>query len=374
MQSVLFAWIVVHDLAADPEWVGVAQFSVMLPSLLVLPLGGALADRRDPRGVLSLVHVLAALPPLALAAALASRALGLPGLLCFAVGVGALSGFAQPSRDTLLSRVAAGDMMRAVTGATAIQFGAQAAGTLLAGLARVVGAPAMLCVQALVMACGALAARSLPAAGPAVGAAGGRLSWHELTLGLRVVARTPALRNPILLTIAVGLFFMGPFLVCFPLVVRNVYGGGVEQLSTMMMMFPLGTIAGSLLLRARGGVERKGLAALAALAFGACALGAIGLALPFWAAVAATGAWGLGGAVFITASRTLTQEAAPEPHRGRVLSVYQMGFMGAAPIGALASGLVSGRIGELYTLQLASLSMLGVAALMARFTEVAKAR
>lgn len=373
MQGVLFSWIVVNDLAADPEWVGIAQFSIMIPTLLLLPFGGAVADRVDPGRVLASVHALAALPVLGLAAALATERLTLPGLVGVALSIGAVSAFAQPSRDTLLSRVAGGDMMRAVSGMTAIQFGGQATGALLAGLARWWGAPLMLCVQALVVAAGVAATRGLPAPDPRPPTAT-RLSLRELTLGLRVVARTSALRDPILLTMAVGLFFIGPFLVCFPLIVRDVYEGGVEQLSMLMMLFPLGTIAGSLVLRARGGVARKGRAALLALAFGAAALGSIGFGLPFWGMVAATGAWGLGGAVFINTSRTLYQEAAPAAHRGRVLSVYQMGFMGAAPVGALLAGVVSGQLGELRTLHVAAASMLAVTALMALTTDVAHAR
>ena len=111
------------------------------------------------------------------------------------------------------------------------------------------------------------------------------------------------------------------------------------------MMFPLGTIAGSVVLRARGGVRRKGLAALGALLFGAASLSCIGAGLPFPGMIAATGAWGLAAAVFINCSRTLYQEAAPAAQRARVLSVYQLGFSGAAPVGAIIMGYVVDRLG-----------------------------
>ena len=128
-------------------------------------------------------------------------------------------------------------------------------------------------------------------------------------------------------------------------------------------MFPLGTIVGSGLILLRGGVDRKGLAALNALGAGAIALAAVGLELPFWAMVAATFAWGLCGAVFINCSRTLFQQAAPETQRGRVLAVYQLGFMGAAPLGALAAGFLSEAQGPLATLIAFGAAMLTVVAL-----------
>src|SRR5690606_7882608 len=83
MNSSLFAWLVAGELRAEPAWVGVAQSSVMLPSLLFLLLGGAIADRVDPRRLLMGLHVLVAGPVLALAAAVAAGLLSIPALLAY---------------------------------------------------------------------------------------------------------------------------------------------------------------------------------------------------------------------------------------------------------------------------------------------------
>ena len=170
---------------------------------------------------------------------------------------------------------------------------------------------------------------------------------------------------------AVGFLFVGPFLVVFPLLVRDFYRGGVDELSIVLMAFPLGTIAGSLVLRARG-LRRKGRAALIALVCGAAALAAVGTGLPFPAMLAATLAWGLGGAVFINCSRALYQEAAPALQRAQVLSIYQLGFMGAAPLGALASGFSSARFGPLDTLLAFAAGMLAVVCVSSLFTDVSR--
>src|SRR6476620_10448029 len=52
MQGVLFSWLVVGVLHAPAEWVGITQSTMMLPSVLLLFLGGAVADRRDRRNLL----------------------------------------------------------------------------------------------------------------------------------------------------------------------------------------------------------------------------------------------------------------------------------------------------------------------------------
>jgi MFS family permease len=61
MQSVLFSWLVVGELRAEPRWVGIAQSASMVPSFLLILLGGAIADRVDRRRLLVWLHCGAAL-------------------------------------------------------------------------------------------------------------------------------------------------------------------------------------------------------------------------------------------------------------------------------------------------------------------------
>jgi MFS family permease len=352
MQQVLFTWIVVGELNASSEWVGITQTSSMLPALFLLLAGGAIVDRFDPRRLLISIHLLAALPVALLSYASARGWIDLSVLIAFGLAMGTISALALPARDTLLSRVAGTEMLRAVTGMTAAQFGAQALGALTAGAARWTGSAVMLLVQAVVLSLGSIAAQRLPRAA-ATGAPrpATRSPLHDVAEGLAVVARTPQLRSPVILVVAVGIFFVGPFLVIFPLMVRDYYHAGVDQLSIVLMLFPLGTIIGSLALRALG-VRRKGTAALWALAVGALLLAAIGTRVSYVTMVALTVAWGFAGAVFINCSRTLYQEAAPPEQRGRVLAIYQLGFTGGGPIGALSAGFLSAHIGLHETLLL----------------------
>lgn len=43
----------------------------------------------------------------------------------------------------------------------------------------------------------------------------------------------------------------------------------------------------------------------------------------------------MGAGVVMTQARTLVQSAAPETHRARILSLFQLGLMSGAPVGAL---------------------------------------
>ena len=362
MNAVVFAWLVVEILEAPPRWVGIAQSSTMLPALALLLVGGAAADRLDPRRTMATLHLAAAVPMLGLAALVGLDAISLPLLLAYGATLGTIQAFVIPARDAVLPRVAGPDLGRAVAALTIFQFAGQAAGSLLAGAAERIGLIAVLGLQATVVALGALGVRGAPGV-PARSAAAVEASpLHDIVEGLRTVARTPNLRIPISLVAAVGIFFIGPFMVTFPLLVSDIYGGGSARLGVVLMMFPLGTIAGSLVLRAIGGIRRKGLALLLALAAGATILCILSTGLPFPLFVLGTLAWGLGGSVFINMSRTLTQEAAPADQRGRVLAAYQLGFAGASPIGAMAAGFVTERVGALDTLMVAGVSMLALLA------------
>jgi hypothetical protein len=366
---VLFSWLVVGELHAGAEAVGLAQTPTMLPALGLLLLGGAAAERADTQRLLTRLHALAALPVLALAAIVAAGELRYGWILAYAIAIGSVQAFVMPARDALLSRVAGADLMRAVTGLTAAQFGAQATGAFLAGAARVAGSAPMLAVQAAFLLLGALATSRIPPAPPHPRAGERPSALREITAGLPVVARTPALRWPLALVTAVGVLFVGPYMVIFPLLVRDAYHGDAFDLALVTMQFPLGTIAGSLFIRARGGIRRKGRAALWALTWGALNMALIGIGLPFWLMLIATFAWGLGGSVFINCSRTLFQQAAPAAERARVLAVYQVGFIGGAPLGTSAMGAASAALGLHGSLLLASGAMLCVVAALALLTQ-----
>jgi len=367
MQQVLFSWIVVGELKASNEWVGIAQTSTMLPALMLLLAGGAVADRLDPRRMLITLHLLAAAPALALSAASALGILSLPLVIAYGLTVGTIQAFVMPARDTLLSRVAGLDMMHAVSTMTATQFATQALGTLVSGLARWTGSATMLGVQAMLVASGSFVMSGIPPGRTRPAEARPAFDIRDLADGLREVARNPRLRVPTAMVVAVGVLFIGPFVVVFPLLVRDAYQGGVDQLSLVLMLFPVGTIAGSFAMR-RYGIARKGRAALVALLCGAIAIGTIGTGVPFPAMVVLTVLWGVCGAMFINCSRTLFQEASPAKRRGRVLAVYQLGFMGGAPIGAIASGFASSAIGLHATLMVAGGTMIGVVTALTLFS------
>jgi MFS family permease len=369
MQGLLFSWLIVGELHASPEWVGIAQTASALPQVALLLVGGAVADRLEPRRMLAAMHVVAAIPPLALAAVVLTGNLAIATVISYGVAFGAVNGFLMPSRDTLLSRVAGADVVRAVTAMTMVQFVSQIVGTLVGGTIEWVGSPAILAIQASILAAGAFFALRLPgpeiatiATVPGVGSEPGPSGTEGWTAGLREVWRTPVLLWMLLLITSVGVFFVGPFLVVFPVLVRDFYQGGAQDLSILMTLFPVGAIAGSLVLRAAGEIRRKVRATMLALLGGSVVLAVIGTGPGWRMYLLLTLCWGLAGSVFINLSRSVFQQQASSENRARVLAVYQLGIMAGGPVGSLLSGFSSGWIGPHATLYVASGAMISVVA------------
>jgi MFS family permease len=368
-QGTLFPWLVAVELGEPAFRVGTAQTLAMLPALFLLLVGGVIADRRDCRDILIRLHTLAVLPPVALAFALYQGHRSYAAIVAYAVAMGAISAFTIPARDSLLSRVVGSNVQRTVTTSILVQTISQIGGTLLGGTAAALGAPWVLLIQAAVLASGAVMSARLLAAPPSPGGAetGGRL--REIQAGLAEIAGSPRLLPVNLLAVAIGLCFLGSFLVAVPLLVRDVYGGSAPEIAGVNGSMMIGMFAGAGVLLARGGVRRQGRALLLSLITGAIALISLSFELPLAAVYGVIFLFGSAGGIAMPSGRTLIQEAAPESHRARILSVYSLGFMGAAPLGAFGMGVLAEQLGPLAAISVPGAVMLAATTLTILLTD-----
>ncbi len=373
MQHVLYAWLVVGELRVDPDRVGIAQMFFTLPALVGLLFAGAVADRRDRRKLLMALCGALAVLVMGMSSIVGAQLLTFGILLAYAAGWGLAHSFFLPTQEAMLADVAGPDLMRAVTVRTLVQFSALALGNLIGGSARWIGTETALAVQGCVLLVGLLpfywirGVHHEPPRTPS-------RTLVEIRDGLRTVAASKRLRPLTMLVATWGFFSIGPWFVLVPLMVRDIYHGDVGVFALAMMMFPLGSILGSTALLLRGGIHRKGLALVVAFVISASCLAAESLEFPLPVFLAFLCGWGVCGSVFLNASRTLFQEGVPASQRARVFSVYILGFMGMAPLGNLASGLVAGWIGAPATCAVAGLGAIGVTLLVAWRTHIPQMR
>ena len=218
IQMVLLPYLLAIELKQPAERFGVTQMIGQLPILLFLLIGGWLADRIDPRRLLMVIQSAAIGMPLALAICLWRGQLSEGWLMLYALAWGLSTAFAMPARDGMLKRVAGSDVQRMVTLAMGMQFGALMLGQGLGGRAAQWGSIGILLVQCAVLAAGVFATSRLPpsAAPPAPGNPGPlrQSLWREFASGLSLIFSDPPMRATLLLTLGMGIFFIGGAYVC----------------------------------------------------------------------------------------------------------------------------------------------------------------
>ena len=226
-----------------------------------------------------------------------------------------------------------------------------------------VGAVAILGFQALALAVGALAYSRIHVEVPsrAVPAGAVRDLMASVAEGCRTVWRSPSMRAVAGQNIAMGICFMGSYIVTIPLLVREVYAGDALDLALVQAVNGMGLIATILVMLRGEDVRRQGRALLLAHGVGGVFLAAAGLGLGFSTLLACVFLWGACGGVAMSMSRTIMQEEAPEGQRGRVMAFFSFSFMGAGPLGALGCGYLVDWIGPGASLGVASAIMASVA-------------
>jgi MFS family permease len=372
LQVVLFPWILVGVLHETPARVGLAQTAVLVPSLLLILLGGAISDNRHLGTYVRRLFLLYVLPcGLLLWAGLTAR-LDYPLLLLFGVCYGTITAFVQPAREALLPQVYAGNIQQSVAQSTFVQFAAQSVGIVAAGQFDRIGLPLLLLVQMVMFViAGNLFRRAQPAHEGLQ--TGRRREPLGVASGFATVWRLPGLRALMAVVSITGFFGFGAYLVAVPLMIREIYQGGAGLFSLVQLCFTLGVLSANLLFMRRGSsLGRPGRALIASLFGRGIVLAVLAFHLPLWALFPAVVVWGIFSGMAITLGRVLTHTQAPDSHRSRVVSIYQLAFFGTAPLGAWLTGQIIAGFGVL-----PALAALGgctlIASVLATFTPVWRA-
>ena len=354
LQTTLFPGVITFTLGESPERLGIAQAALTAPMMLLLPLAGVLAERRDRRGIMFYFYIFAGLSALALAALLFTDRLSYWVMVSFALMIGVAGAFVMPARDSAINpvvRIAAltrhggVDLQRAVVMTSTVQFAAQLAGMGVGYFAAWTGPAALFALQGVGLIIGGGAAAFIPR----LGSNRGRSTAHplaDLVDGWRAVVHSPVLMPMTAIMVAIGFLVVGGgFLVLIPLLIRETYGGGFQEIASLMVCFWLGALAANLVLVRFRQIERPGRAVILAQCVTVLALGAFALPMPLWALYVLVFFWGLGAGVAISLSRSVVQEQAPPAKLARVMSVYQLGLFGGMPAGAVIMGFVIGATG-----------------------------
>lgn len=345
LQAVVFPSLVTFVLHEDANRLGLAQMALSAPFFALLLFGGLLAERVRAGPALFVLQLAFAAPPLALAIATQAHALSYAAAIAYALLMGSLAAFMLPVRDSALNGVVTREtarghaipLTRAAATATAVQLGAQIAGLLTGAMAQHNPAP-FLVLQAVAVMASAGIALFLRGEKPVTEARDVKDAFGDIGAGLNYAFRDPVM-GPMLWTAGyIGVFIIGSFQVLFPLIVRDTYSGGAEELGRLLATFFGASFVSAVIVGRLPPFKFPGRALLISHILAAVILATFAVEKPMWVFTTLVIVWGLGAGVTMSTSRTITQARADPAFLGRVLAIYSMGFMGGAPIGSWLIG------------------------------------
>ncbi len=361
MQWVAQGWLV-YRLTESALMLGLVSFAGQFPSLLLGLLAGVVADRFNRYHVILLMLVLAMLQASVLGVLTLGGWVTAWQVFFLALFAGTVQSFEMPARQSFLMEIVGkDDLPSAIALNSALVNGARILGPALAGIiVAQAGEGACFSVNALsylAIIGGFLAMRLPPRTHPASSNRSVSEFIHE---GIGYAVRTPSIRLPLLLIGLVGLLST-PYTVLMPVFAKDILNSGPSGMGLLMGAAGMGAVVGVSFLARHRGTDMLGRAiAFALIRFG---LGLILFASSshLWLSLLVLPLVGSGFMVPMAAVNTLLQTIAPDHLRGRVMSLYFMMIMGAAPVGSLLSGLLAPSIGAPLTVALTGACCLGTA-------------
>jgi MFS family permease len=344
IQRIAVGWLV-FDLTASAAWVGAIAACELVPSLLVAPYGGLLADQRNRFALLATGLISAQVQALGLAALAFLDMLALPALGLATAALGVIDGMNQPIRLALVSDIAPPSLLARTVSWNSLGFnGARFIGPLLASVALSTGNAgwAFLLNALSFVPLVVLMFRLKSALGQTRGR--GRVSDGVLG-GLRHVVSHAVIGPVLLLLLAVSLSARA-VIELLPAIAGLWFGSSPQDLAWLSVSVAVGAMAGGAWMLKRADLQSVLVAVLAAplgLTLGMTAFSWLGGINGVAHALLA----GMGFLLLVSGSGTqsLIQLTAQPEYRGRILSTFGIVQRAAPAVGALGLGLLGDRIG-----------------------------
>jgi MFS family permease len=345
--------LLVYRLTNSSYLLGVVGFATQLPSFIVTPFAGVIADRVNRRRLLFVTQGAAMIQAFGLAALVAFGNVQVWQVVLFNMSLNAINAFDMTARQSFLGDMLDDrqDLAYAISlNSSMVQLARLFGPFLAAWLIQIYGEAACFFINglsfvAVLAALGAMHIRPVP-----------RVSPHEpmflaLLSGAVYVRRSPAIRWLLILVGIVSIVGM-PYSVLMPVFNDQVLHGDAVTYGHLYLAIGCGALVASIYLATRG--VRGALTRIEIAPFG-IGIFLIGFSLTQTQLSAVLMLLGVGFFVMllINSSNTLIQSIVADDMRGRVMSFYALAFLGTAPLGSLLAGSSAQAFGLSAALQLA---------------------
>jgi MFS family permease len=336
VQVVTLSWVVVE---LNRRALGLVVALQFVPSLVLGPWFGAVADRHDRRRLLMLAESGLGLVAVGYALASASGALTMPLICVLATAWGIINALDTPARRALLPLLVRPDQAASASAlaGTVLLLGMTAGSALGGVLVITAGATVAFAVNAASFLADVVVLHTIRASvAPLV-----RRAPRQVRDGLGYVWHTPALRTP-LLALAVIATLGFSLQVSVPTLARGSFGGGASLMGAAFTAVTAGSLAGTLLGAARGAPGPKAIARAAAIMAGSMATVALAPTVPV--AIAGLAGVGLAWSLVLISVIAVLQSADPRM-LGRVMSLFAVVLLGGTSAGGPIAASVAATIG-----------------------------
>jgi MFS family permease len=360
MQRVAQDWLVLTVLSANSGFaVGVVTALQFLPTLLLSPLAGVLADRLPRRKLLIATQSGLGILAAGLGTLVLSGAAELWHVYVFALALGVVTALDGPVRQTFVAEmVPASDLPNAV-GLNSTSFNiARLIGPGIAGLLIAVVGPGWVFLinavsfGATIFSLTLMRTRELHETPHAPRAKG------QVRAGVAYVRRRSDIMVIMVVVGIVSAFGLN-FQLTSATMAREEFGMGAGEYGILGSILAIGSVTGALL-AARRKNPRVRLVIGAALLFG-ITMGVQALMPTYELYALLCIPVGLFSLTMMTAANTTVQMSTEPAMRGRVMSLYMMVFMGATPIGSPIVGWISEAFGPRWSVGVGAIASILVA-------------
>ncbi|MCD4534316.1 MFS transporter [Nocardioides sp. cx-169] len=354
---------VLYELTQSAFWVGLATLAQLLPQVLFAPLGGGLADRFDRRRLLLATQTGGALAAGGLCA-LWLAGVREPLAIMAVTGLsGLFNGLNLPSWQSFVNDLVPRADLTSAIALNSLQFNAaRSIGPAIAGLLLATLGPGWAFLFNALSFGFVIWALSMVRARPRPGAVASTAKTPRgFVQALRYVGGQRGIQVAIIVSVMIG-FFGNPIFGFTVVFADEVFGVGAVGLGLLNAALGIGSLLAAPLIS--GGFLRLTLSRTVRWALPLHAVGMLGFAVAPNLLLGAL-ALMLVGASFlavVSTANTAIQLIVADQVRGRVLAVRIMIFTASFPLGALAQGWLSDRIGPQATVAGSAL-VLGAVAL-----------
>ncbi|MEE6295674.1 MFS transporter [Georgenia wangjunii] len=368
IQRVAQDWLVLTHLSEDSGLaVGIVTALQFAPTLLLSPYAGVLADRLPRRQMLMATQGAMGVLAGGLGALVLSGNAELWHVYLFALGLGVVSAFDSPVRQTFVAEMVPAKSLPNAVGLNSASFNAArligpgAGGLLIAavgpGWAFLINAVSFGATIFSLSLMRRAELHEMPHSGRSKG---------QVRAGLAYVRhRTDIL--VIMVVMGVVSAFGLNFQLTSAVMAREVFDKGASGYGILGSIMAIGSLAGALM-AARRKHPRVRLVIGSAFAFGVLA-GVMALMPTYETYAISTIAVGFASLTMMTAANTVIQMSTEPAMRGRVMSLYMMVLLGSTPIGAPLVGWVSEAFGARWSIGVGAIAALLVATVAAVWTK-----